>query len=143
MQHRRLKRWMKHHPRYERIFALGWNNIDGVVDCDAHDMRRQAIWIGHRDNAFIHGANIKHVLSGATKSTTAWALPICGMNPVDITEWFWREYGRIGLCLLSDASHDLVRINKRARKCRRCSKHFRREVVTHRIIRRREIWRAA
>lgn len=142
-EHERLKKWMKKHPYYKNVFSLGWNNIVGRVDSDPHDLSEQSVWMGVLDYPFLHGANIRHVMTGATKTTMAWALPVPKMNPVDITEWFWGRYSDIGVCLLFDNRHDWATINKNAKRCSRCRKHIRRQVYTRREWKRVELWRAA
>lgn len=141
----RLRRWLKRHSHYPqtRVFAMGWRHLDGPVDCNPHDMLGQDIWIGFRDDRYICGANVKHVLTGITKSTQAWALAVGRTSsPTDITEWFWREYARLGICLVFENAHAWVKINRNARKCSRCGLHQYRSVRTERRYERVDIWGA-
>ncbi len=141
MKSDRLKKWMRKHPRLNRIYALGWSNIHGQVVCDPHDMFTQDIWIGgERDEYWISGANIRNIVGGHTKSTQVWALGIGRMkNLVDITDWFWKSYEAKGICLFT-YRHDWAHINRHSRKCKGCGEHQTRTIETRTERRRVEIW---
>jgi hypothetical protein len=62
-------------------------------------------WNGYHDAdglPCIMGVNVWWLMQGDRKS---WAVPC--RQPIDCTEWFWREYLRLGRCLF-DPSHTML-----------------------------------
>jgi hypothetical protein len=100
--------------------------------------------IGHRyGDSWFSGRRIGDVcLSGRERPDYNFAYaPGFGVSRwPDVTDWFWREYHRIGRCLFYRDVHDWVNINRSARKCAYCGLHQRRTVQTRRTIERVEVW---
>jgi len=59
---------------------------------------------------------------------------------IEITDWFWENYLRVGRCLFWKYEHNWIAINRNARKCAHCGEHQRRSIRTKRVIERKEIW---
>lgn len=67
---------------------------------------------------------------------------------IDITEWFFKEYLRIGRCIFDrghktywqGGSSRYTQINKSSRKCNWCGKHFHRVIQKETKVIRHETW---
>lgn len=62
------------------------------------------------------------------------------IEKIDVTEKFFRDYQRIGLCLVDSYAHDWIEINKQSRKCKHCGKHERRTIKKRVRLERKEVW---
>lgn len=136
----------------ERVYISAWNNILGIpfdpalAALKAGD-RKQRAWlmIGEEieESGWFHGAWLQGVTRkgqrvdesfayGPGHNTGAW---------LDVTDWFWKAYLERGRCIIhGDQSHDWLKINRNARKCKHCGAHQRRTVLTVKKIERREAW---
>lgn len=135
-----LYRWAKKHPARLKIWAGTWNSCTGI------DREKPVLYIGDdRDGNWIHARQLRNLCThGANLQAWAYSSPHDTKNWVDVTESFWREYLRKGVCAIhDDRGHDFTKINRNSRKCRHCGEHQTRTVVTKKTIKRLDIWDSA
>lgn len=132
----------------EKVYLMAWNNISGAQTPDIDGMRSGFVsanvlafgWIEDGANWF-HGSTVRQVCTtGAPRHD--WAYGPCHRvgEWVEVTDWFWTEYQRIGRCLFYKYEHKFVEINRNSRKCEYCGKHERRKVETIKKVERKEVW---
>lgn len=123
-----LYRWVKAKPYSVQIWRGTWNSATGI------DRQRPVLYIGHMDytesgnrwfhgrllrNLCLHGQRLEGYAYGPGHDTAHWE---------EITEQWWAEYMRIGVCAIhGDYAHDWDEEGD-SRTCRNCGKRERRTV---------------
>ncbi len=126
-----------------RVMRLGWNIVYGKVPLS----KGQLYFVMDFDNGLPVTANVQRVTvtgKDAAGCCVSWGgLPFVDLESEDVTDWFFLNYARIGLCLWQgDWAHDFIKINKNSRKCKHCGEHQTRTIKTKRTIKRSEAWNA-
>lgn len=122
-----LYKFIKNKPYYCHIYKGTWNSFDG------YNKDKPVMYIGMKDRdnqCCFFGAALRQICVQGAK------LKIWCMNSrehhveewEDITDWFFKEYQRIGVCAIhGDYAHNWVEDGD-TRKCEYCGK---REVKQH------------
>jgi hypothetical protein len=140
----RIFRFLRKYGRFGlRVYRVGWCPLDGIVPSDRGHLM---FVLDDGDGWPITAGVIRVTVVGndACGCVINWS----GKNwnqleKEDVTDWFFREYARIGRCLFQpEWSHNFVKINRNSRKCRHCGEIHRRTVVTKKIIKRVDQWAA-
>jgi hypothetical protein len=123
-----------------RVFKIGWNFAEGIST-----LEKGSLYFVIGDSPWPSTASIVRSTSVGPKAVVccvSWSgVPWKRLDKEDVTEWFFREYSRIGRCLFQpEWAHDFTAINRNSRKCKHCGVIQRREVVTKKIIKRESIW---
>lgn len=121
-----LYRWARAKPHAMQIWRGTWNPATGV------DRNTPTLYIGHMDKAesgelWLHGRALRNLclrgqtlngyVYGPEHDTAAWE---------DITEQWWAEYARIGVCAIHGDFAHAWREDDDTRACRHCGKRQRR-----------------
>lgn len=112
------------------------------------DMRKEKYEEGYL--TWYYGNKLNGIIGTSKEKYTKFANPWWSKNKViDITEWFWSEYLKLGRCLFTP--HDSwykdynntrwTYINKNSRRCNWCGQYQRRFIETEKITMRNEVWR--
>lgn len=132
---------VKYAPYGLQVYRVGWCPLGGIVPVDSGEL----MFVLDNGDGWPITARIKRVTvvgNDASGAVISWS----GKNwrqleKEDVTDWFFREYARIGRCLFQpEWSHDFIKINRNSRKCRHCGGHQKRAVVTKKTIKRFESW---
>lgn len=142
----RLYRRFKKNPT-SRVYLAAWDFIYGysVPDVEAlkagdyGQAKRLMVGSMESDGWFIGAPLTGIVYRNVMHSSMAYHGGHAIREWVDVTDWFWKRYAAIGVCILPN-NHDWLTINRNSRKCARCGKHERRDVVTKKAIERRIVW---
>lgn len=119
-------------PSLEKLAAGDSSQARRLMIGERYDFDGQAYFAGRQLRSALHTVGRNSELSyGPGNNVEHW---------LDVTDWFWPEYERIGRCLFDNYAHMWLTINKNARKCAYCGAHQRRSVETYRKIIRKEIW---
>lgn len=130
----------------ERVYLMAWTFLDGYRPASLDDLvggyvPAYQIALGFLDREWFHGNTLRNICTPGTP-THDWAY-----GPghhvaewIEITDWFWDNYLRVGRCLFWRHEHSWLQINRNARKCEYCGKHERRSVETIKKLERREVW---
>jgi hypothetical protein len=118
---------------------------------DENDSRLNYIWIGdnHRDGWY-YGNKLSNILGCSREKYTVFACPYFNNRIIiNITEWFWNEYLKIGRCIWDRSHHGwlvnddkrFIYVNKNSRKCQWCGLWQHREIEKRVKIERKEVWK--
>jgi hypothetical protein len=115
-----LYRWLKS-GRFARVYRGTWNSGTG------HDPERPTLYIGIKDPdnpMWFTGRQLAHL---CTRDSDLDSGAYGGGHYVqeweDVTEWFWNEYRRIGVCAIhGDFAHKWDKIYPTKRVCLYCGK---------------------
>lgn len=129
-----LYRYMRKYtdPKDQRVFAGTWNSIDGVNPLRPVlyiGQLSKDLWFSGRQlrNLCRHGGSIVRYAYHAGHDTKNW---------VDVTDAFWSDYMKIGVCAIhGDLAHDWD-VSGDERTCRYCGK---REIKRIKMVE-KEIW---
>ena len=127
-----LYRWAKDKPHAMRIWAGTWSNVNGV------DRERPILYIGwERDGYWIHARQLRNLCAyGANLDCYAYGPGHDTKNWVDVTDAFWADYFKKGVCAIhGDYAHDWNESGD-LRTCNHCGAKEKKE---SRLIT-REIW---
>lgn len=138
----------------ERVYISTWCNTWGVEFTPDLEQLKQGcgkqisqIMIGREIEpvGWFGGRIAYQIMRTGTRVDESFAYSGEGFmtkNWLDITDWYWSEYERIGVCLYGQLGrgHHFIRINRNSRKCEHCGKHERRQILTKKTIERREVW---
>lgn len=130
----------------EKVYLMAWESIHGYRKPDIEILKSgfvpaSILAIGFKDGQWFHGASLRQVCTpGDPNHDWAYAPGHYVAEWIDVTDWFWREYARVGRCLLWAYVHDWMQINKNSRKCASCGKVERRSIKTVKEIKRKEVW---
>lgn len=130
----------------EQVYLMAWNVIDGyrapsLGDLEAGNTPAYQIAIGVKADGWFHGNNIRNICTpGSARHDWAYSPAHHVDEWIEITDWFWENYLRVGRCLFWKYEHNWIAINRNARKCAHCGEHQRRSIRTKRVIERKEIW---
>lgn len=113
-----LYRYVKKYPNasQQKVWSATWNStlgLDGKSTMYIGD-ERHGPWIHARQlrNLCLAGQKIERYAYGSCHDTANWK---------DITEEFWREYMRIGVCAIhGDNAHRFIETGKDAKTCQNC-----------------------
>ena len=123
-----LYRWIKARPYSFQIWRGTWNSATGI------DPDRPVLYIGHMEentpgeywfhgrmlkNLCLHGQKIESYAYGPSHDTAHWE---------DVTEDWWNEYMRIGVCAIHGDSAHAWEEQADTRTCKHCGKKERRTV---------------
>lgn len=135
----------------ERVYLSPWSSLDGYQKPDLKELiagsNKQAsrIVIGRlcRQSGWFSGSRLRSICTPGTSVHNNWAY--CDdhgriADYIEITDWFWKEYERLGRCLFYNTVHEWIAINKNSRKCAYCGKIQYREVITKKEIKRIAVW---
>jgi hypothetical protein len=116
-----LYRWLKKHKHYTRIYKGTWNSITG------HDLSRDVFYIGRKDDKDSSWCHCRELRNLCTYRSGLEMFAYGGCHGVkdweDVTEWFWDEYRRIGVCAIhGDYAHKWNYLYPTKRKCEYCGK---------------------
>lgn len=131
----------------ERVYLMAWNSISGYVPPDIERLTNNFV-PAHllalgvmEDDRWFHGATLRQISTrGAPTHDWAYGPGHHTAEWIDVTDWFWSNYSRLGRCLFWKFEHEWVVINRNSRKCAHCGKHQHRTVRTIKTIERREVW---
>jgi len=124
-----LYRWVKQFPYLVEIWEGTWNPWNGI------DRTRPWLYIGLMDisggECWFSGRDLRNLCSrGANLESFAYGKPHDVSNWKNITEQWWQEYARKGVCAIhGDYAHEWVQSGDE-RKCRWCGREEIREVTT-------------
>lgn len=118
------------------------------VEFNKEDLNTMQIWIGYVDSeGWILGNSLNSIIGSSNKKYMQWANPWVKQHEhIDITEWFWNEYIKIGRCIwdkphngwLMDDKERFEYIDEDTRKCNWCG------LIQHKSIREEikkfEVW---
>jgi hypothetical protein len=113
-----LYRWVKKFPNRITIWSATWNCGTGV------DHKKRSLYIGdQRDGEWIYARQLRNLcLIGQKLEAYAYYAAHDTANWEDVTDWFWAEYMRIGVCAIhDDYSHNFDERDDE-RVCRHCGK---------------------
>lgn len=129
-----LYRWVKKYPERTRVWAATWNSATGV------DREHPVLVIGSdRDESWIMGAPLSQLCAyGAKIESYAYGGAHDTANWVDVTEAFWSDYRKKGVCAIhGDLAHEWEYSEDRnTRVCVYCGKHESKKIVMRPV----EIW---
>jgi len=152
-----LYNFIKKHPRCDKVYYIASHeNYDVEADKVTYDevpfdeskINPYYIWIGHKnedesyeDGKIVNwysGNNLYTILGCGKCKYTEFANPwLTGKHVVEITDWFWDNYSKLGRCLW-DGSHQRFMTNEEerytyiddnTRKCNWCGKTFEKHEV--------------
>lgn len=131
-----LYRYMKKYrnPSEHRIWAATWSNCYGVQP------DKPSLYIGSdRDGDWIHARQLRNLcLVGQKIERYAYGAPHDTGNWVDVTDAFWGDYLKIGVCAIhGDFAHKWHEEGG-LRTCDHCGKKERKQIV----MVEKEVWRA-
>lgn len=137
----------------ERVYISAWDNIWGEEFTPDFEQLKQgcrkqlsSIMIGSEvePGGWFHGRRVFQIMRTGTRVDDSYAYsPRFNTSDwLDITDWYWSEYERIGVCLFGQLGHGhrFIKINRNSRKCEHCGKHERRQIITKKTIVRKEVW---
>lgn len=130
----------------ERVYLMAWSFIDGyrapsLDDLEAGNTPAYQIAIGVKNDDWFNGNTLRNICTpGTAKHDWAYSPAHHVAEWIDITDWFWSNYLRIGRCLFWKYEHSWLQINRNARKCEYCGKQERRSIKKVQTIKRQEIW---
>ena len=131
----------------ERVYLMAWDSVNGYRPPSFEVLKGEhvpaiQIALGQHDAAgWFHGNCLRSICTpGSAKHDWAYGPGHHVSEWIEITDWFWSNYLRVGRCLFWKYEHHWIEINRNARKCEYCGKHERRQVVTRRKIERKEVW---
>lgn len=145
-------KWLKKHKNWPLwAYAPQWSNIDGsFVAFNFDDPKSSQIYIGFMDDdSFLTGQKLSDILCGVGQ-TYCYA-PGCNReffkNMIDISDWFFSEYEKIGRALW-DASGENFMIDAddrftvigNTKRCNWSGRWYKKEIVTHKKTERFEQW---
>jgi hypothetical protein len=123
------------------------------VPFDSIDLKIGHIFVGENNRDGWYSANrLSNILGDSKEKYTIFAIPwFKNKTVIDITDWFWDEYRRIGRCVwdrphigwLMDDDERFVYINKNSRKCQWCGEWQHREIEKRVKIERKPVWIAS
>jgi len=135
-----LYRWIRKNEHYDRVLLKPESD---VVDFPNEKNCDSIIYLGFTDKEWLHGRHLSSIISDCKAQT--YAFPGLGRKVKDITEKFWAEYLRIGICAI-DPEHWLYGDYKKDRyevfddgQSRRCKYCGRVEVKRIKVIE-KEVW---
>ena len=121
------------------------------VPFDKNDFNPRYIYIGCKREGWYSAGRLSSILGCSAEKYTVWAINwLENMTVIDITDWFWPEYLKVGRCIW-DRSHDgwladdderFTQINRNSRRCNWCGKHLHRKIEKRVKLERKEIWEA-
>lgn len=128
-----LYRYMKkyNNPSEQRIWAATWNTCYGIQPDN------QSLYMGsERDGDWIHARLLKNLcLRGQTLDRRAYGLPHDTENWVDVTDTFWSDYLRIGVCAIhGDYAHEWSYHHGDMRTCDYCNKTEQKNIVLQPVV---------
>ena len=143
-----LYKWVKKKGFYPKVWFDTENRLNGEkLEFDKENFPTYQLWIGGSDKEglWFYGSSLRSILSPRCKE---WANPWMANKHIDITDWFWNEYIKIGRCIW-DKSHDgwLENADERfayvgnTRKCKWCGKWQAKEIIKETTISRYDVWK--
>lgn len=118
-----LFRWVRKNPECTKVWAGTWNNCTGV------DREKSVLYIGYeRDGKWIHARQLTNLCThGARLDCFAYGTAHDTENWVDVTDAFWSDYMKKGVCAIhGDYAHNWSQEGGR-RTCSYCGKTEKRE----------------
>lgn len=149
-----LYRFMKKNYHKEqscdRVYAIQWSIMDGSLEpFDKSNPKAHQLFIGKlRDDGFMTGRKLSNIISGGKDYKSCYAmLPNSYPNAIDVTEWFWSEYIKIGRALWDPQGQmymigdsDRFTYVGNTRRCNWSGKWFKKEIEKVVKIKRIENW---
>ncbi|GFN32447.1 hypothetical protein [Paenibacillus xylaniclasticus] len=142
--------------KYENSNIRIWFNMvsrwDGTV-IDFHKNIHKKISIPSQIMIDPSGQMISgYFLPECLKKGSPTRFSLCAFHPnqmIDVTDWFFDTYSRIGHCMFDNNHHDFENhynqryyiINKNSRKCRFCGEHFKRHIKKYVEVKKYEVWK--
>lgn len=134
----------------ERVYISAWDNMLGEEFTPDFEQLKQGcrkqlsrVMLGSEvePGGWFHGRQAFKIMLTGTRvdESHAYSPRFNTSDWLDITDWYWSEYERIGVCLFGHG-HRFIKINRNSRKCEHCGKHERRQILTKKTIERREVW---
>ena len=134
---------------YEQTEYSVKEDCEIFVPFDPNNIKPYKVWIGQLSEDWYYVGHLSTILGNGKEKFTQWANPwLKSKQPLDITEWFWKEYIKNGRCLF-DKDHSgwwigdedrFYHINKNNKKCKWCGAMLKREIKTVKVIKRTEHW---
>ena len=135
----------------QSVYLMAWNSINGYSKPDISMLKdgfvsANMLAVGNFDfcgdgRDWFHGATVRQICTeGAARHDWAFGPGHHTNEWVDVTDWFWSSYEKVGMCLFFKHQHIWVSINRNAKKCDYCGKHIRREIKKVQTIKRVEVW---
>lgn len=124
-----LYRWVKANPKRVKVWLAAWNSVTGI------DFNSPTLYIGDdRDGSWIHARQLRSLCTrGANLTCMAYGPAHGTENWLDVTEQFWADYLRIGVCAIhGDYAHDWE-VTGDKRICKHCSKQEK-QVATQLVV---------
>lgn len=91
-----------HGQHCDRVYAIQWSIIDGsFLPFDRNDPKASQLFIGRLgEDGFMSGRKLSNIISGGKGYKNCYAMvPGSYPNAIDVTDWFWPEYIRMGRSL--------------------------------------------
>ena len=150
----KLWRFMKENyykgQRCDRVYAIQWSIMDGSLEpFDKSNPKAHQLFIGRlEDDGFMSGRKLSSIISGGKDYKQCYAmLPNSYPNAIDVTDWFWSEYVRIGRALwdaegcnyMIDADDRFTYVGN-TKRCNWSGRWYEKKIVKKVKIERREEW---
>ena len=121
-----LYRWIKKWPHSTKIWAGTWNSVSGI------DKDKKVLYIGdERDGEWIHARLLRNLCSyGENLDRWAYGPGHDTANWEDVTEKFWSEYMRIGVCAIHGDYAHRWETNGDERTCLNCREKEKQKLIT-------------
>lgn len=134
-------RWNSELERTEQVEVL----------FDKQNFSRAHIWVGNIDGeGWYYGNKLSCIIGESKEKYTIFAsLWYTDRTVIDITDWFWNEYLKVGRCIW-DKSHNtwlmndddrFTYINKNSRRCNWCGQWQHREIEKRVKLERKSLWK--
>lgn len=136
----------------ERVYISAWDNLFGqpfLPDFAAlksgDSKQRVKLMIGDPIcvDGWFHGRKLNEITRERTRPDESYAYsPAFNTGEwIEVTDWFWAEYLRVGRCIIhGNWAHNWQAINRNSRKCAYCGTIQRRTIKTIKTIERKEVW---
>lgn len=151
-----LFRYIKKNPRCNEVYFYKKNFFDGeVMELDKEsglNMNQVVIGLGREFyggvKGSVSGTKLSTIMGVSNDKYTVFSFYLYDADDfIDITEWFWEQYKKIGRCLF-DRAHsrwyqgdkDRFTYVNNTRKCNWCGEWQRKEIEKEVQIRRVEKW---
>jgi hypothetical protein len=136
--------------RCDRVYATQWSIMDGsLLPFDKENPKASELFIGRLDETgFMTGSKLSRITSGGKGYKECFAMiPNSYPNAIDVTDWFWSEYIRIGRALW-DVDGESYMLGDEGRftyvgntkRCNWSGRWYKKKVVKKVKIERREEW---
>lgn len=137
--------------KYKNVYYYKKNWDGEPTELDPDNISTYQIMVGNMYDC-LSGGRLRTIMSDSKDKYTTFSFhPFGGWSNdefVNITDWFWDKYIKLGRCLFdkqhvgwwTNDSERYTYINKNSRKCNWCGKWQHREIIKKQKIKREEVW---